>query len=837
MGVISWRELTRYFADAYCDAAQAGAEMRAATDALETLRDTVLSIQSGTSIMDAWAAFDRQVGLADQERLMPFLIRLRDTFAQIATDREVFLLQRAFKDDRLSGWSKWLESYANAFSHNGWRTLFGSRIAQNGLRYSPSAEWPVERIREVAELVSKSRWPETYDWFVFLSKQEISPQARVQMLATSAEIQLYHFYQPTKAKMLLEEANEISPDNLRLQIVWGEYWMYKENYEQARKYFQRGIDKMPDIPDGFVNMGDYYNKLGEPTRAEDLYQQATVSAPGAADGYRRLLNFYGDTGRLEEAEDRLASLLIRVLALDEDQPYTFVTMGMIYKECSRYEQAIEYFDQAIELDPNSALAHVWKGYTYLDIFKKNPLDSDNIGLARSSFERTAEIAPGTIDGIWGIMSLEMQLKDWQAALDACNRCFGIHPEWESFVLAGRADIYRELERYEDALADLQKSLEIEPDNPIAISFLSTLAESYKSSGKKELSLRSLAILRQHNGEDYEDTYQNLIGNMHYYFSEYADAAICYRLAITANPNDDILHSNLARALDNQRTPDSRLEELDEALTHLRLSVELNPTEPDYSTRLHALESESQFIRLYGEEARNLTPVVPGIRIRVSENLLTDILSEDQTDLSENTRQAISEMRQHILDIMGIELPGILYSYLDSEYSQSGKYEIYFQETYQAFGYVEPGMVFAQVGGENGDSAYPYDTPSGHWINDQDEIDEQDRASYTEFYTASEYILNHLEKLAADDHHDLLGYQDMVNLLSVCNDETVKELSRSHEELLRYSQVLRLLLDKKISLKNIQQISQEYINLRQEDQSISELANFLVDKVATETTEM
>ncbi len=833
MGVVSWVELTRYFADAYCDAAQAGAEMRAATDALETLRDTVLSLRAGTSIMGAWAAFDRQVGLADQERLMPVLIGLRDRFAEIATDREVFRLLRAFDEDKSTGWSKWLETYVSAFSHRGWRTEFGSQIAQKGLRYSPSPEWPIKRIREVAELVSKSRWTETYDWFIFLSTQELSPEARVQMLATAAEIQLYHFFQPTKARILLEEADGILPDDPRLQIAWGEYWMYKKEYERARVYFERVIEKMPDIPDGFVNMGDYYDNTGEPARVEDYYQQATVNAPGAVDGYRRLLNFYGDKVRIHEREDRLPPILTRVLALDQDHPYTLVSMGMIYKEISRFDQAIEYIDQALKLDDRSVMANFWKGLTYLDMYQDDPTDNANIELARSSFEKTAEIAPNAIDGTWGIMRLEMQLQNPQAALDASNRCFGIHPEWESFLLAGRAENYNDLERYEDALADLLKSLEIEPDNPGAISVLSTLADSYQSSSERDISLRALDILRQYNGESYEDTYQNRIGNMHYYFNEFTLAASRYRLAIEADPEDDVLHSNLALALENQKTPGARLEELVEAISHLKQSAELNPSEPEYPTRMHALESEFKFINLYGEEARNLSPVVPGIRIRVSDNLLADILSEDQSDLSENTRSAIQVLRQNILDKMGVELPGILYSYLDPEYSQSGRYEIYFQETYQDFGYVEPGKIFAQVGGEYDGSDYPYDTPYGHWIDDRDDIDEQDRDRIMGFYTTNEYILNHLEKLATDDHHDLLGFQDMVNLLSACNDDTVNEIARSQEELLRYTLVLRNLLDKKISLKNIQQVCQEYINLREDDQSITDLVNLLAGKITAE----
>lgn len=103
--------------------------------------------------------------------------------------------------------------------------------------------------------------------------------------------------------------------------------------------------------------------------------------------------------------------------------------------------------------------------------------------------------------------------------------------------------------------------------------------------------------------------------------------------------------------------------------------------------------------------------------------------------------------------------------------------------------------------------------------------------YIEFFTPTEYILNHLERLVIDGHHDLLGYQDLVNLLYACNNDTVKEIKSSPEEFLRYTQVLRQLLDKRISLVNIQQISQEYINLHQDGQNVSELANLLADKIA------
>ncbi|MGW8250891.1 MAG: hypothetical protein ACWGO1_09635, partial [Anaerolineales bacterium] len=187
MGVVSWRELDRYFTEAYCDAAMAGAEMRAASNAIETLRDAVHAIPGGKSIMEAWADFDEQVGLGDLERLVPVLVKLRSELEKIATQREVFRLQRSFERDLEAGWQQWLETYARSFSPWAWRTAFGVEIAQHGLkRYSPSDDWSLNRIREAAVLVDKGRWSETYDWFIFLSTQEMPAELRAQMLATAA---------------------------------------------------------------------------------------------------------------------------------------------------------------------------------------------------------------------------------------------------------------------------------------------------------------------------------------------------------------------------------------------------------------------------------------------------------------------------------------------------------------------------------------------------------------------------------------------------------------------------------------------------------------------------
>lgn len=834
MGVVSWREINRYFADAYCDAARADADMRAATAALETLRETIFSIPSGTSIIDVWGAFDEQVGSADPDRLMPILVELRQQFQKIAIEREIYRLNRIFDRDKQEGWRQWLETYARSFSLQGWRTAFGLEITRHGLKsYSPSKEWPLSRIRQAAELVDKGRWSETYDWFIFLSEQELQPDLRAQFLATAAEIQLYHFLQPGRAKTLLDQASSLAPDAVRLQIAWGEYWMQKDKLELAKKQFEGVIDVMPKIADGYVNLGDYYDKTNDTTRAEDMYQQAIFNAPGAIDGYRRLMNFHGKTTWFSERENRLQPLFQRILALEDDQSYSWVSLGLIYKENRRYEKALEYFEKAIQEDNRSIFGHIWLGYTHTDQVSDSEKDTNHLDKARASFDRVIQLAPDAIDGYWAIMRLEILQKNWQAALDACNKCLSIHPEWESFVLVGRADIHQQMGRYEDAEQDLLKSLEIEPDNPGALSVFSRLADSYKKTDEKGLSLRALDILLQHKGKPYEHTYHNQIGNMNYYFADYSIAADHYRLALAVVPDDDVLNSNLALAIERQNTPGNRINELEEAIQYLKRARDLNEADQDYTRRLQALEIEYSFISVYGENAHNLSPLATGIRIKVSNDLLPDILTEDQSNLSNSTLQAIDDMRQHIREFWGIELPGILYSYLDETDNNTGRYELYFQEKYQDFGYAEPGMLFA-LEGDDSESTPDYDIsgpPYGHWVKDESEIKLPNRDRFARFLTATEYILLHVERAVINNPLDLLGFQDIINLATDCDEATRKEIRKSSLEMLRYAQVLKQLINARVPLVNIQEISQEYLSLRSNIEDISEIARQIKAKFA------
>ena len=192
--------------------------MRTVANVLETLRSQLAQAPDAYSI---WPAFDEQIGSADLNRFMPALVELNKKFHDAVVAAEVAQLRSAFEKDPHEGWTQWLDAYVRSFDQNGWQGLYAAEITGQALSFSPHADWPIEKIRQVTLAICDARWPEAYDWFLFLSDQEIPADYRAQFLAIAAEIQIFHFTQLNKARQLIEKAKQLTPTGLAVQNVQG----------------------------------------------------------------------------------------------------------------------------------------------------------------------------------------------------------------------------------------------------------------------------------------------------------------------------------------------------------------------------------------------------------------------------------------------------------------------------------------------------------------------------------------------------------------------------------------------------------------------------------------
>src|SRR5690606_8295036 len=102
-------------------------------------------------------------------------------------------------------------------------------------------------------------------------------------------------------------------------IYWnrlGTFYYQQGNYDKALEYYSTTIQKKPDDPIGFENIGLTYEKMQKPAEAEKAFQKA-----------------------------------IEVATKDRD--IYFNRLGVFYYRQIRDEDAIQFYKKAIELQPKA----------------------------------------------------------------------------------------------------------------------------------------------------------------------------------------------------------------------------------------------------------------------------------------------------------------------------------------------------------------------------------------------------------------------------------------------------------------------------------------------------
>jgi tetratricopeptide (TPR) repeat protein len=672
------------FARAYSQAALADANMRDTAGAFESIRDRMSGRGSYHEVL---STIDEQIGQADLTRVVPSLRDLRESYLQSTLDAEVARLKEAFARDPRAGWQAWLTAYAQIFQENSWRTDIGRRLAAEGLVSSPDPKWTVDRIRRNEWLVFRERWPEAYDWFLYLAEQDIPAESRARMLAIAAEIQLYRFTQRTRAVKLLDRAEQVCPGEHVTSRARAEVCFEGKDIEGAKRRYQAIVEKKPKLADGFLGQAECADAEGDAVAAEAFYQQAVRAAPGMTGAHRALMNWYAK--RLAERESLILSIFKRVVALTDDEPGESMNLGLLYKKVGRIQAAREWLTKACTLQPDNGLAEVWVGHTDRDELAALPEGAARDALfasAQGHFEKDLKICPEGLDGPWGMQCLATDRKDWPAAKRWCEACLGVHPEWESSMLVRRGQVNMELNDLSAATQDFTRSLDLEPENAAAVDALLDLADRLATSDRVKAG-DVLLSWRKLKGDAAEYIYQNRLGNWLYNANDYEAAEERYAAAIKANPDRAVLRSNHALAAAAARIRGDRRAWLDRAIASLVEAARLDPSESEYRDRLSKLVTERDFVVAYGDKALELVPAVTPVRVDVQTAEVKELLDPEGRDLSKETVDQINEWRGSFRSRFGLVLPGLNFA-LAEGLEGAGKFRIVIMERIESIAETE-----------------------------------------------------------------------------------------------------------------------------------------------------
>ncbi|HEX6728958.1 MAG TPA: FlgO family outer membrane protein, partial [Pyrinomonadaceae bacterium] len=124
------------------------------------------------------------------------------------------------------------------------------------------------------------------------------------------------------------------------------------------------------------------------------------------------------------------------------------------------EKSIEYFEHAIKLDPNYALAYAELGFAYWSI-RKNRSPEDHLLKANEAVMKALQIDDQLAEAYTTLGHIRSSYWDWTGAENAFRRGVELNPN-SAFAHTHYAFYFIAMRRFDEAVAESKRAVELEP---------------------------------------------------------------------------------------------------------------------------------------------------------------------------------------------------------------------------------------------------------------------------------------------------------------------------------------------------------------------------------------
>ncbi|MFQ5524701.1 MAG: protein kinase [Thermoanaerobaculia bacterium] len=274
-------------------------------------------------------------------------------------------------------------------------------------------------------------------------------------VAEEIEVQL-----GAESEALLGPARQVDGEAYKLYLRGRSLWQRRDpqSLEQSVDYFQQAIEIAPSLAEAHAGLADAYVIMGYP--GYDLL------APGRAYPLAR-----------KAARE--------ALRLDPELAEPHATLGLINQNFEwNWEEAETEFQRAIELNPSYATAYQWYKQTLR---------------MRGRYDEMAELSKRAqeLDPLSRIMRLQVPADalftgDSSAAIAGFEKLVAQDPGFGQYY-AYLARAYRQGGRYDDAIASLERGIELVGRSPFAVALL---GYHFGAAGRKDDASRMLHELEE-----------------------------------------------------------------------------------------------------------------------------------------------------------------------------------------------------------------------------------------------------------------------------------------------------------------------------------------------------
>jgi tetratricopeptide (TPR) repeat protein len=245
-----------------------------------------------------------------------------------------------------------------------------------------------------------------------------------------------------------------------------------KNAEEAIKFFERALAKDPQFALAYTGVADASVLIFRDKNDGFWAQKALVAAQRAQslndklpEVHYSLGSVYNNTGRFNEA----TAVLKQAIALSPSSDEGYRRLGDVYRAAGMKEDAVNAYQKAIEANP-----YYWVNHNALG---SALLRAGNNDAALKAFQRVTELEPENRVGYDNMANVYLRQSKYPEAIPLLQKAASLQPYFKTYSNLGVAYFF--LKRYGEAAQTFEKAVEMNPNDELT---MGNLADAYRWNG-------------------------------------------------------------------------------------------------------------------------------------------------------------------------------------------------------------------------------------------------------------------------------------------------------------------------------------------------------------------
>ncbi len=250
------------------------------------------------------------------------------------------------------------------------------------------------------------------------------------------------------------KALELNDKNLNIYVYIGFSYYSLKKYTEAKNYFDTYLKYDTNNYSAYYYLAQIYLQENKPELAEENYKIISQRFPEAVD------NIIQEGEILENRADYSADISLYMQAMDKfneaikinpNSAKAHIKRGVIYGKTLNYQKALQDFTTAIKLDSTNYEAYTNRGFAH-DL-------NGNTEEAIKDYSQAIKLNNKYLLAFYNRGAIYMRQKKYEAAITEFTTCINIDANYSTAYL-NRGVIYNQMNKNVEACSDWQKTLQL-----------------------------------------------------------------------------------------------------------------------------------------------------------------------------------------------------------------------------------------------------------------------------------------------------------------------------------------------------------------------------------------